>query len=1006
MTTADNFNQEFAKLNPEQKLAVTTLEGPVLVFAGPGTGKTQVLTLRLANLLAQGLAEPENILALSYTKAAAVNMQKRLAGIIGAAAFKVNCNTFHGFCQEIIETHGEFFPFAHDSAVLDELTQREIMEEILQNLPLTALQPAGDKFYYLKTLTQKITILKQENVSLAQYQTLLQQARADTAALIAAEQSKKKPSSGKITKWEKTLLKQEELLLVYQAYQEKLAAKNLHDYADMILTTITALRDNPDLLATYQEQYQYLLVDEYQDTNNSQNEIVKLLMSHWGDQANIFAVGDAQQSIYRFQGANLENFLHFEKIYPQAKKIQLKTGYRCGNLHYQLAQFLISRSAEMQAADLAPVKLANFADRPGLPTVLTAYQNPEVELIEIAQKIKKLHEQDSVPLDQIAIIYHNNAESAKILAMMAHYALPVEIEGGSDVLCQSEIAHWLQLWRLLANLENPAVSDYYLSEILWQPWWNFPPLAVMKILTKAKTEHLSLWAVLSSADSELSTFAANLLAWKQASQQKTASLFNYSLMTESGLLTWIETQPHKVHLLTYFYSLQKKLQAWETGTKEALSLFAALNKIDLMQAANLKLPAEDLDVQKEAVALATAHKAKGREWRYVFIYGVNQNNWNKKQRELLPLPAGILQEQSGAEDAEEEARRLLFVALTRAKEQTQISWHEKEDDATLAAPKLPSAFIYELEEKTAAGLVTLGTVEITGDKAQTEMANLLKEPATPNFDAQAREYLQARARELVLSPSMLNDYLEDPSMFWRRYLLRAPREPATTALEFGNSLHLALERWYQPRTVGGDFLPLAEVQEIFRRDFSAKNLNEQDKQNFLLIGQNSLAQYAKNYLSADANFATLAVEKKFGLQKKLLVDTVPVGGKIDRLDVIDPIAHTLRVIDYKSGQAQSENELLGKTASAKLSAREKLLPECLHHRTKRQLLFYKLLCELDTSMPYQVDYGLIDFVKATDNCKPVRRQFSLPASEVAALKDLIKEVYQEIIDLKFLEEKC
>lgn len=1010
----EKFKQQIAHLNQEQKEAVMTTEGPVLVFAGPGTGKTQVLTLRIANLIAQGLAEPKNILALTFTKAAAVNMQERLATTIGPTAYQVCSNTFHGFCQEVMTNNGEFFPFKHDSEVADELTQNEIMEKILLNLPLTVLRPPGDKFFYLRVLLQKINILKQENITPDNYQKLWEEAKKETQFLIEQELAKKRPAQGKIAKWEKTLAKQSELLLIYKAYQNELEKLNLYDYTDMILETIKAFRKNPDLLADYQEQFQYILVDEYQDTNNAQNEILKLLSAHWENQANIFVVGDTQQSIYRFQGANLENFLLFKKDYPEAKIITLVTGYRCTNKTYALAHYLMKTTPEKNN-DVTEKKeslllqtseklLQNFNAEEGEPLTLTAYESTDAEIIDLAKKIQLL-QKNGTAWEKIAVLYRKNGESARIMEIFSHYGIPFEIEGGVNILDQPLIIQLLILWRLIINFEVVEKTDFYLGEILWQPWFELDSVKTMMIIQEAREKNESLWQLIVNGNKELEPYknlVEKILNWKQQSCTLKAKDLLAIIYQESGLLNWLEKQPDRIQLLIYLYTLEKTVNFWEKQKGSIFTLTEVMQKIEAMITHKLKMTALDLDVRTGAVSLTTAHKAKGREWDHVFIYGLNENNWQQKEKELLLLPKGIIKEQIITESEENEARRLLFVALTRAKKTTQVSWHKQENENLKMTPRLPASFIYTLKEKEE--LIINKEPLVQGEIINQELTELITPIIKTDNDEKVRAYLQEKVKDLTISVSMLNTYLNDKNEFLKKYVLQMPSEPKTPAIELGNSLHLALENFYRSRIKGEDFLPIETAVEIFTNDLMAKNLPPLDQENYLKIGQETLINYAKTYQDEDKNYKTLAVERKFGYRYKLLVDNfVPIKGKIDRLDFLPEEENELRVIDYKSGKSQTENELLGKTNSSKLSEREKELPEALRNSTKRQLLFYKLLCQLEPNFNYQITCGVIDFVKKTENNKPVRREFLLPDEEAAQLKDLLKKIWQEILDLKFLD---
>ena len=306
--------------------------------------KTQVLTLRIANLIAQGMAQPEEILAITFTHAATVNMRERLVKIIGPTAHQVNFHTFHELAAQIISESSEYFPL-HQAQMVDDLQQLLLMEEIVATLPLVVLRPAGKKFFYVHELINAIGKLKQEAITPLAYYALMTASVKKLQQMIAQERDKKRPARGKIATWQKSIDKQKELAMVFAAYQHTLVRRGYYDYHDMIAMVVAALRQYPDLLATYQERWQYFLVDEYQDTNNAQAELLHLLASYW-QAPNLFVVGDPQQAIYRFQGANLENFLLFAKQYPQVKEISLTCGYRCGQITYNLAHELILQQTQ------------------------------------------------------------------------------------------------------------------------------------------------------------------------------------------------------------------------------------------------------------------------------------------------------------------------------------------------------------------------------------------------------------------------------------------------------------------------------------------------------------------------------------------------------------------------------------------------------------------------------------------------------------------------------------
>lgn len=341
---ATPFENAFSRLNPAQRQAVELVEGPVMVIAGPGTGKTQVLTVRIAQILKTTDTSPSSILALTFTESAALNMRQRLLQFIGEAAYRVRIETFHAFCDDVIRTHPEYFSVRLDSQPLGDIEKFQIMEELLDTLPLSAVRTVGSPYHYLSSIQKKISDLKREGVTPAKYAALVEAEQE----LFAQEKDGLKKTA--LTKREKELAKMAELGVLFDAYQQQLLQRRRYDYDDMIRFVVEAFQAHEELLAEYQEKFLYFMVDEYQDTNASQNNVVRLLASYWGQQANVCVVGDPHQSIYRFQGASLENTLTFLDYYPQATVIFLDKGYRCPQPIYTAAAAVIANNPSMKDA--------------------------------------------------------------------------------------------------------------------------------------------------------------------------------------------------------------------------------------------------------------------------------------------------------------------------------------------------------------------------------------------------------------------------------------------------------------------------------------------------------------------------------------------------------------------------------------------------------------------------------------------------------------------------------
>jgi len=331
-----DFEKQYNMLNPEQKRAVDTIEGPVIVVAGPGTGKTQILTLRIANILKEAGAgiSPENILALTFTNAGVVAMRERLSTFIGAEeAYRTNIYTFHSFCEDQISRYPDYFPSIIFSRVATDVEKIHIIEKILEESELEFLKTFGSDFHYVKDILYAIDNLKREGISPDEFVERIKIQKDD---ILSNPDSYYKRNTKKNKKGDlkpdalKPINKNIELQVVYKLYQKALEEQKLYDFTDMIMQFVTVAEKDEEFSAILREQYQYILVDEHQDTNDGQNRVIDILTSaeHLGDSPNLFTVGDDKQAIYRFQGASVENFLHFKKKFSTAEIIHLEDNYR------------------------------------------------------------------------------------------------------------------------------------------------------------------------------------------------------------------------------------------------------------------------------------------------------------------------------------------------------------------------------------------------------------------------------------------------------------------------------------------------------------------------------------------------------------------------------------------------------------------------------------------------------------------------------------------------------
>ena len=314
-----NFEEAYARLNDEQRLAVDTIHGPVMVIAGPGTGKTEVLTVRIANILRKTKTPPEKILALTFTESGVAAMRRRLAELVQGDAYRVTISTFHGFANGVIRDYPDHFSHIIGSTNITEIDQVQIMEQLLDNLKLDLLRPFGDRYYYLRNILAAVNELKRQGVSPGDFTKIAADEKKSFYANPDLMNQSGKYEGKMKTKYASAarhVEKNIELAVVYAAYQVALRKAQQYDYSDMIMEVMVALERDSDLLRVLQDAYDYFLVDEHQDTNDAQNRIMELIAGG-REEPNLFVVGDEKQAIFRFQGASLENFHYFKDRYKK-----------------------------------------------------------------------------------------------------------------------------------------------------------------------------------------------------------------------------------------------------------------------------------------------------------------------------------------------------------------------------------------------------------------------------------------------------------------------------------------------------------------------------------------------------------------------------------------------------------------------------------------------------------------------------------------------------------------
>lgn len=986
------FEQAYQRLNPQQKLAVDTIEGPVMVLAGPGTGKTQILSARIAAILQKTDVQPQNILALTFTNAGAKNLQQRVVSLLGTPGYAVKTATFHSFCAEVIEEHGEYFPVARVSRdPVSDVDKFGILEEIFRENSFPNLKNPKNPNLYLRDILGLMSDYKREGHTALTLQQLAQE------ELSALEEEEIAP--GKKRGLQKQIEKNRELAQVYAEYQRHLRDRHLFDFDDIILWVRDALREHEDLRLEYQEKYQYFLIDEFQDTNEAQLQVVRELASYWGEQANIFVVGDPNQSIYRFQGASLANTFSFLVHYPDAAVISLETGYRCGDRIYQAAAELISHNdltIEDPRLQSLHKPLQNFENEPGT-LVLQHSSSPLAETLWVAREIQKLHDQ-GVAYADIAVLYHKHANAVLLQEVLQREAVPFKKTLSSNLLDNHVIQQIFSLLRFLVQLKKKQELGEMVA-LLQLPWLQLEAADTLQLLREGSTskQHSRnpwlFWqdntALASLSWKNLPTLLQTrnlLLDLQQQETQGAFPVYVETVLRETGFYRfYTQKRPLLVEDLSAVASFLRLLQTWyRRDTSRGVREF--LQEIDRMQEHNLTLSQESLDLQEDAVELSTAHNAKGKEWEYVFLIHAHDTVWGnvKSPNKLSPLAGTIPYADLSKAERNEDERRLFYVAMTRAKKQLAVSLSERDTEQDRVKELQATQFLSEIEQpfSPAEG--------ISAKELQSTLRGWLEER---NYEHPALQLDKTWLKQLVsdfsLSFSALQELENCPIAFLYKRLLRFPELPQP-ALALGTAVHAGMEYLYRELNQNQQPPPrealLSRVEDVLAR-FSFP-----DDQLLALQAKakSIVAEYYNEF--GPVLKPSLLVERYFGSSPPLEFEGLPLIGKVDRFDFIDSTANWVRVVDYKTGSDKSRNHILGKIASS-------------DGMMFQQLVFYKLLAELDPSFTYTVTEGEFVFLEKTKSGKYRSERFEITSADMEALKEKLREVKVKLENLSFLDAK-
>lgn len=1041
----------FASLNTAQREAVDTIDGPVMVIAGPGTGKTQLLALRAANILQKTDTAPQNILCLTYTEVGARNMRDRLASLVGQAAYDIRISTYHGFGSELIRQYGEYFQEFSAERPVDKIGQINIMHSIYSTIP--ASNPLWRADVYLKDVLQFIGECKKALLSpddirriaqansdyIAAVNPLITQAippfprmNKDVANLfieffnsldslsiedrlpqgvvplglllyndlsLAIESYTSTGKTNAITafkakwlkknnanQWELNGLREVAKLYggadIYEQYLAELKKRNLFDYDDMINRAIHGLENNDELRFSLHEQYLYIMLDEFQDTNKAQLKLIELLSNNpvLEGRPNILAVGDDDQAIYSFQGAELGNMLSFIKMYRDVKIITLTDNYRSHEHVLTTAHSIASTIGDRltERLEQGAKRLVAKSNSQSTATVERHQFKSDIAQYDwIAKSIKEKIAKGTPP-NEIAVLAPKHKYLEPIVAYLTAKDIPVRYEKRENILDDRHIAELSTMAELIMAL---AVNDYPLADSLWPSvlsadYWQLPTSAIWQIswhnydANRQKYDSSTWLASMIEQNTDLRPIALFFARLSQLQQHETLeTILDYLVGIQPLPLNEPDQKDYTSPYYEYYFSanaqktsaydftqmvsnltvLRQHLREYRADSDAPLHLQDMLDFIADYRAAGEKLlntsPYHSAD---NAVQLMTAYGSKGLEFETVYIAAAHDEVWGMKDRSpnnSVSLPPNM-QYIRRAGSTKDEKKRLFYVALTRAKQHVYITGY----DQNFAGKTMQSLEFLNETDGQALALPAHSRKIITNNTDSIPLETLehywTSRHAHAAQDASLKELVLPRLESFQLSATHLNTFTDlvygGPQEFFMNTVLRFPKAPTSDG-QYGNAIHETLESLQQSLKRNGELPDTEAAIVIFTARLKAKKLSDNEYERLQARGAEALTQFLPWWWH---NFIPEAQAEYNFRHEGSFVGDAHLTGNLDQL-LIDSDAKVIRVIDFKTGKPHA-----------------RWTRDVKSHKYKQQLLFYKLLVENSHSFKgYEVNEAALVFVE-------------------------------------------
>ncbi len=870
-------------LNELQKEAVTHGEGPLLIIAGAGTGKTKVITHRIAWLVATKMAKPEEILALTFTDKAALEMEERVDILLPYGFANVFISTFHAFGDRLLREYSLELGWGGELKVLSRPEQLVFFRQHLFEFPLDYYRPLGSPTKFVEAMVTLFSRAKDEDVTPQEYLRFAQGLK---------KEAERNPKDRELSEEAR---RQEELARTYQLYQELMAKEGMLDFGDQVALALKLLRERSEVLREVQDRFKFILVDEFQDTNYSQFQLLKMLAAR---HQNLCVVGDDDQSIYKFRGAAISNILGFTDAYPRAKRICLVKNYRSAQIILDCAYRLIQNNnpdrleekegldKRLEAAHCVPgeVKHLHF-------DTLTTESDRVAELIE--EKVKG----GGYNYSDFAILVRANSDADPFLRALNMKGIPYRFSGNRGLYQREEIRLLISFLHCLSDFQD-SISLFNLAS---SPIYRLRMRDLIRCMNAAQRsnrtlhwvfEHLDEFPLLEELSSDsrerIGRITGDIDRFLEYSRTEPTGVVLYKFLTETGYLAeLIQSKDQDDHLrmqnIAKFFELVRRYR--RIAVEDRVQNF--VEHLDSLMEAGDDPAAAEADLDAEAVQVLTIHQAKGLEFKVVVMVGLVQNRFpHTRRREPLSLPEPLIKEILPSGDFHlQEERRLFYVGMTRAKRELYLT---SARDYGGHRPRKVSQFVMEALDKPKADIDYLPISALEAIRRNAPRPKKVAEPLPP----------LPQGTPLSLSFYQLDDYLTCPLKYKYIHILRVPILPHHAVI-YGKALHQAVGEYYL-RKRKGMRVDLDDLIGIFEGAWRSEGfLSPQHEELTLQAGRKALAGFFE--AQEQEGITPLLVEEDFSF----ILDGNRIRGRWDRVDRRNG---GIYIVDFKSSQINDQEK--------------------------------------------------------------------------------------------------